>query len=567
MSTKVSTGFGWLEDDVTGDPTGVRRHSDGKEFTIPLVETDPVTGKGVFSADEAAILSNIASTSNMWLGDSLTMGANNNFPLGSRYVRRSRQSPTLSNINSAGLAVRYLNAAETCPTGAGTLRFYAADKSFSWQANGQTEGPRVPAPNGGFVSLESGSAGAAVGIAVIARLYPASDKSDSVTVAEGTRTRASISSFSGMTTAMLGCPFDPEYNFAISGQTAADCLRYADQWSSIKTDITHIALGTNGCTSLDAAAEELAAIKAIIKLRLKLGSRVIVGGLMPYTGATATWTGARQWYDAQLREYCRKIGVEYWSAYRYLCAQDGTDAYRATMSDDGLHPNMTGAFVAAKYGSVPAFKRLLREVNDKAFVPKLYDATLAPFGSLTPNPYLTGTNGSKSGAGVSGDIPTSFTVSAGTNVLAACKTPSSASPVARTDGVPGSWFQLLITSTAAGSVSVYPSALPDWSMVNVGDYISLEGEFYISGSGAIAVSSTVGKYLSAFESAAASLADGPTILDGGVLQFPFRSLPILVTAAMAASANLGVTISVANDANLDVRIGAPFFVRKVPAPE
>lgn len=44
MSTKVSTGFGWLEDDVTGDPTGVRRHSDGKEFTIPLVETDPVTG-------------------------------------------------------------------------------------------------------------------------------------------------------------------------------------------------------------------------------------------------------------------------------------------------------------------------------------------------------------------------------------------------------------------------------------------------------------------------------------------------------------------------------------------
>lgn len=44
MSTKVSTGFGWLEDDVTGDPAGVRRHSDGKEFTIPLVKTDKVTG-------------------------------------------------------------------------------------------------------------------------------------------------------------------------------------------------------------------------------------------------------------------------------------------------------------------------------------------------------------------------------------------------------------------------------------------------------------------------------------------------------------------------------------------
>ena len=50
MSTKVSTGFGWLEDDVTGDPAGVRRHSDGKEFTIPFVETDPVTGGNEFSA-------------------------------------------------------------------------------------------------------------------------------------------------------------------------------------------------------------------------------------------------------------------------------------------------------------------------------------------------------------------------------------------------------------------------------------------------------------------------------------------------------------------------------------
>lgn len=44
MSTKVSTGFGWLEDDTTGDPAGVRRHSDGKEFTIPLVELDKITG-------------------------------------------------------------------------------------------------------------------------------------------------------------------------------------------------------------------------------------------------------------------------------------------------------------------------------------------------------------------------------------------------------------------------------------------------------------------------------------------------------------------------------------------
>lgn len=56
MSTKVSTGFGWLEDDVTGDPAGVRRHRDGKEFNIPLVETDPVTGGVDLSSGVSPIL-------------------------------------------------------------------------------------------------------------------------------------------------------------------------------------------------------------------------------------------------------------------------------------------------------------------------------------------------------------------------------------------------------------------------------------------------------------------------------------------------------------------------------
>lgn len=35
--SKVSSGFTWLEDSATGDPVGVRRVSDGAEFTLPVV--------------------------------------------------------------------------------------------------------------------------------------------------------------------------------------------------------------------------------------------------------------------------------------------------------------------------------------------------------------------------------------------------------------------------------------------------------------------------------------------------------------------------------------------------
>ena len=48
--SKVSGGFQWLESDSTGDPTGVRRARDGKEFDIPRLSDDGsslVSGDGI----------------------------------------------------------------------------------------------------------------------------------------------------------------------------------------------------------------------------------------------------------------------------------------------------------------------------------------------------------------------------------------------------------------------------------------------------------------------------------------------------------------------------------------
>ena len=528
----------------------------------PVTARTTLTGRIKFQGDGAAMLANAANTSIMWLGDSLTQGAANDYPLGDRHARRWRNSPSLTNINANGGCVRYLNADESCPPGAGTLRFYAADKSFSWQANGQSEGPRTPAPVGGFVTVESGSSGAAVHLALIARNYPTADAADAVTIAAGGRARANLNGFVGMASAMIGCQFDPEYNFGISGQRATDCLLHAAQWENVFADITHIALGTNDCSDQAGAEAGFDAVKQIIQKRLAIGSRVIVAGLLPYSGATAAQTGVRQWFDTTLREYCRAIGVDYWSAYRYVCAQDGTDSWRSGLSGDGLHPVMSGSYVIAKTATVPALNKLVRKTDDFAFSGKLYDPVSAPYGSLTPNPYLSGTTGTKGSTGtITGDVPTGFTVTgANANVSVACKTQSSASPVVRTDGVPGNWMQMLITSSGVSSVYMYPSSFPDWTRVSVGDYIVLEGEFYISGTGAKLISGSIGNYALAFEGNAVGA------LDGGVLQFKFRSRPVRITGSMATNTNLNITIGVESGANLDVRIGSPLSIHKVPAP-
>ena len=53
MPTKVSNGFQWLEDATTGDPVGVRRHRDGKEFNVVTASQD---GSALYVAGEPVVV-------------------------------------------------------------------------------------------------------------------------------------------------------------------------------------------------------------------------------------------------------------------------------------------------------------------------------------------------------------------------------------------------------------------------------------------------------------------------------------------------------------------------------
>jgi acetyl esterase/lipase len=59
--SKVSGGFQWLENETTGDPSGVRRARDGKEFSVPVYATDPLTG-GLGVSTQTAAQTAIAGT-------------------------------------------------------------------------------------------------------------------------------------------------------------------------------------------------------------------------------------------------------------------------------------------------------------------------------------------------------------------------------------------------------------------------------------------------------------------------------------------------------------------------
>lgn len=116
MSTKVSTGFGWLEDDVTGDPAGVRRHSDGKEFGILLVETDKATGGNEFSAPlyekrqvDQKLFQQFSATKRrvgVAVGNSLVAGTNTNSAQSFAQQMHLRMPELFKGLRNAGVGGR-----------------------------------------------------------------------------------------------------------------------------------------------------------------------------------------------------------------------------------------------------------------------------------------------------------------------------------------------------------------------------------------------------------------------------------------------------------------------------
>ena len=500
---------------------------------VVTAEVDPITGGISLYGSQFSMPLTGRKKSVMWLGDSLTQsGGNMRHPL-QNHTRAHYLSQTFTNLNVNGLCFRYARHHPETPTGNGTLRYYAATDSITWQAFGDTEGAPVSFGNGGFLVVESGTANKTCYIACVSRFKPSANASDTINVT-GTAdiTRCDFSGFTGWAEALLGCPFDDSWNYGLSGSQAVEHWLWKAQWENVFTDITVIHLGTNNTSDMTGAAAEYSALESIVKSRIAVGSKVVVCTLFPSNGMTAAQYGAKEWFRQKTMKMCADLGVDCADGWAYLANPLATDgSYRTdNVSDDGLHTSVKGSYIFAKKALVPILQKYVSS-HPRPNAGVAYDATTAPKGNLLTNGVFTGTAGTK-GTRVTGDIATSWTAGMVGGSVATCvaTAPQSASPVARSDGFPGNWMRFTLSNSGGVNyeyLSLYQSAYVSASNYSAGDYLVAECEIQISSNGisnmTVGVSETTGKSW-AINQSNKSAYD----LDGDTVSVFVRSFPLLV---------------------------------------
>ena len=506
----------------------------------------------------------------MLLGDSL-QAASLSVPLPNQDPYTPYGVPTLSLPNIGVNFVRLASNDPLCPLGAGTLRYYAATAEFTWQAFGQSEGARVATPSAGFYKLDSGAPGAALYLALANQSRPVADKADTVTIAASRYNyTVDMRGFFGAAFVELNYPFDVVYNYGIAGIKASEVAAMEWQWGARFTDVTVIQAGTNETSTIATAATALAAMRSIITSRKTIGSKVLVVGLFPVTGSTATVAGAKAWYQVQLAALCVELNVAFVDALPFVSDPSSTTgAYAATYSEDGLHPSVSGAMQIAKRAVTPALAKLARARPGGQDSGVSWDAALAPYGNTLTNGRCTGTAGTK-GTRVTGTVPTNWDVAPTTGAVIACvcTAPDDASPVARTDGKPGNWFQLAVNNAGGVLNETIVAAHSPYIAANrysVGDYMVVEADIEISGAGfkTVTLSGAVlpNHTHNAFTTLPSALSD---TYNGQTVKASIRSRPMRIVET-PTNGNVNLTIVMMAGGVGTVKIARVSY-HKVPAP-
>jgi len=212
-----------------------------------------------------------------------------------------------------------------------------------------------------------------------------------------------------------------------------------------------ILAGTNDISNDVSYADIVTGLSVIIGACVGSGKTVLLSTILPRAaaGITSAQRLRMNAVNAWIRERQNlQDGVLVSDPFRYLA--DPTSATGDPIAADyydtpALHPGPSGAMKigevwAADWGPyIPVNKRLAAQAGD------IYDATDNPFGNLLSNGALQ-TLGATSGTGYAGNNPTGWTVQrvAGTGTW-------TGSAVARTDGVPGNWYQAAIAGETSAS--------------------------------------------------------------------------------------------------------------------
>lgn len=267
-------------------------------------------------------------------------------------------------VNANGLFVAAADAAPLCVRGNGTLRYYAADNSLSWQAFGDTEGAHVPITTAASCyTLASGTAGSELYIMCISRLHPTlGDTSNTINVTGSYRLRngSNLRTWIGAANLLTGNS-QSQINYSIPTLKASDMWASRAEWSSTYAARTIVALGTNDVVDQASAVQAVTDVSNICKLASGQGSEVVIGLLMPYDGSTSTQHAAVAFFIREMRQFAKTIGATVIDLFTPVCAYQGP-AKTATISQAspgvltvaGNTFKETQPFTLATTGALPA---------------------------------------------------------------------------------------------------------------------------------------------------------------------------------------------------------------------
>ena len=484
-----------------------------------------------------------------------------------------------TNINAAGLFVVLSETDTNCPVGAGSVRYYAASRSLSWQAFGDTEGPRVAVPTSGFYKLPSGTDGAAMYVGVVGRLRPTVDKVDTINNSGILRMNSQCGIFGPVPwlQALMGSPYKTILGYAIPSIRASDWLEAADQWKSSYADVTRIALGTNDVTDRASAIATLTVIDSIIQMRLAMGSRPYLVALTPYDTRPAAVTAAVTEFNQGLRMLGARYNIDVAEPWAWLAAPAGTGGYVAGMTSDGLHFANLGGYLVAARTEVDINRKYVAPQTPPLFAGAPFNAVTAPYGNMLVNPQMSGTGGTP-GAGVAGQIPTNWACTrdgASANITAVCRAPDSPNAVPRADKRPGKYATVEI-SNASGidgeAIRFRPAAFITAGYAP-GDLLTLEGDIRIQGTGIqfIFIETILDNSPGTASYSAAAIGTNTVAnaamgdLASDVVPLAYASTPVRIDPGITRVI-VGIVVGMRAGGTATLDIGATQNLHKVPAP-
>lgn len=274
-------------------------------------------------------------------------------------------------------------------------------------------------------------------------------------------------SFAGWTWAnmLLGQAFAVLANLGVGGNTTSQILARINSVLALNPGWVVLTAGTNNMGVAGGVAQAKADITAMLDIFEAAGIRVVLTTIPPrtsgsYTGTTRVDTLAlNEWIRRQGRERPGLIVADYFAAL----ADGASGNYLATLfgfnpTVDGIHLSATGGYACGK-------------VLATALRP--YVTTVVPYSLTTHGAnLLTAANARPAGSGAS--VPTGYSASGSASGTAVY------SDVARTDGVNGSWKQVVVPTGGSKTLVLTTNATVDGSRQAVGDVVNGIMEFDVS---------------------------------------------------------------------------------------